>query len=242
MSSHRAIAQQIPDLPRWVEARDLLLWEPCDIFGFQEQPLSLVIRDPATEAIFVIGRPTLSVVQAAVQQNVHGGSLIASKEHAAEFAPVLAAWARTRILFHTLPDTERLPTARADQVRFLDPKTLDQRSLPTDLMQELLSAAAHSAIAATFVAQQPVSFCYAGAVTESLWDVAIDTVAEHRRHGYAALCAAHMIRHMQTQGKQAVWQALENNPASWRLAQKLGFTLVDELVLFEPNEQITADS
>ena len=45
--------------------------------------------------------------------------------------------------------------------------------------------AEYSLIAVTFVENQPVSFCYAGAVTESLWDVSIDTLPEHRRHGYA---------------------------------------------------------
>jgi RimJ/RimL family protein N-acetyltransferase len=38
---------------------------------------------------------------------------------------------------------------------------------------------------------------------------------------------------MDTQDKQPVWQAVEENPASWRLAQKLGFVPVDELALFE---------
>jgi hypothetical protein len=43
-----------------------------------------------------------------------------------------------------------------------------------------------------------------------------------------------MIRHMARQGKQPVWAALEENPASWRLAWKLGFAVVDELALFRP--------
>jgi hypothetical protein len=47
----------------------------------------------------------------------------------------------------------------------------------------------------------------------------------------------YMIRYMQTQGKQPVWQAVEENPASWRLAQKLGFVPVDDLALFERKEQ-----
>jgi RimJ/RimL family protein N-acetyltransferase len=29
-----------------------------------------------------------------------------------------------------------------------------------------------------------------------------------------------------------VWAAIDQNPASWRLAEKLGFAAVDELVLF----------
>lgn len=42
-----------------------------------------------------------------------------------------------------------------------------------------------------------------------------------------------MIRYMQTLGKQPVWGADIDNPASWRLAQKLGFEVVDTLVLLE---------
>ncbi|HEX8684465.1 MAG TPA: GNAT family N-acetyltransferase, partial [Ardenticatenaceae bacterium] len=142
-------------------------------------------------------------------------------------------WSQTRIIVYHLPDLSRLPEVPAGVVDFLDPETLPRLQLPADLREELESGAEHSVIAATFVEQQPVSFCYAGAVTETLWDVSIDTLPEHQRRGYAALCAAHMIRHMQAQGKQPVWQAVEENPASWRLAQKLGFVAVDELALFE---------
>lgn len=101
----------------------------------------------------------------------------------------------------------------------------------------LLSNSGEVLAAPTFVENKPVSFCYSGSSTESLWDVSIDTVPQHFRRGYASLCAAFMIRHMQAQGKQPVWQAVEENPASWRLAQKLGFVPVDELALFEPREQ-----
>jgi hypothetical protein len=43
-----------------------------------------------------------------------------------------------------------------------------------------------------------------------------------------------MIRHMETEGKQPVWGAVEENPASCLLAQKIGFAPVDEIALFEP--------
>ena len=92
-------------------------------------------------------------------------------------------------------------------------------------------------IAATFVDRQPVSFCYAGAITETWWDIAVDTLPAHRRRGYAALCVAFMIRHMRAGGKHPVWQAVEDNPASWMLARKLGFDAIDELALFEPREE-----
>ena len=42
---------------------------------------------------------------------------------------------------------------------------------------------------------------------------------------------------MRLRGKQLVWAAEENNPASLRLAAQLGFFPTDELVLFQPSPQ-----
>ncbi len=238
MHSNPSIAQRLPDLPRWVEARALLLSGDCEIFGLQEEPeLSLVVRDPDTGSVFVIGAPAVTAVQAAVQKDGRGGEVVAPLEQAAWLTDALPGWTRTRIMVHHLADPHRLPEASGGAVGFLDPARLSQLPIEAELRRELESGAARSLIAATFVDQQPVSFCYAGAMTETLWDISIDTLPEHRRKGYAALCVAHMIRYMQAQGKHPVWQAVEENPASWRLAQKLGFAPVDELALFEPPEQ-----
>lgn len=233
MSLHHSIAQKLPDLPRWVEARSLLFREDCEIFGLQEElDLSLVLRDPDARSIFVISRPIKEAVEDAVEKNGCAGEVIAPHEQAAWLAEVLPGWMRAAIIVHDLPDTQYLPEAPDGMVRFLDPAALQQLSIADELKQELSSGAEQSLIAATFVEQHPVSFCYAGAMTESLWDISIDTVPEYRRRGNAARCVAHMIRYMYMQGKRPVWQALEDNPASWRLAQKLGFVPVDELVLF----------
>ncbi|MEP7358149.1 MAG: GNAT family N-acetyltransferase, partial [Anaerolineales bacterium] len=137
---------------------------------------------------------------------------------------------------HTLPNHQRLPPA-SGQVSFLDPEMLPHLALLPDLLEELTSGAAYSPIAAAFVDGQPVAFCYAGSQTETLWDVAIDTLAAHRRQGHAAHSAAFLIRHFHAQDLRPVWQALEENRASWRLAEKLGFMPVDELAFFEPKRQ-----
>jgi GNAT superfamily N-acetyltransferase len=238
MRPTQAIAQRLPDVPRWVEVRDLLLWGGGELFGFEEEPeLSFVVRDPATESAFVVGTPAATAVHAAVRRSARGGDVIAPEERGAWLAELLPQWTRARIILHLLRDPGRLPTTTAGEVGFLDPDTLGRISLPEELLREIESGAEHSLIAATFVDGQPVSFCYAGSVTESLWDVSIDTLPEHRRRGHAAHCAAHMIRHMQARGKQPVWAALEENPASWRLARKLGFDAVDELSLFQPADR-----
>ena len=234
MHSSQSIAQRLPDIPRWVEARDLLLWGDGEIFGLEEEPeLSLVVRDPDTALIVVIGRPALAAVQAAVRRDTRRATLIASMQQAAWLAQALPGWTRTRAILHLLKDPLRLPVPSPGEVGFLDPDTIARLPVPAELLRDLRIGAVHSRIAATFVDGQPVSFCYAGAITETLWDISIDTLAEHRRRGYAALCVAAMIGHMQAQGKQPVWGAVQENPASWRLALKLGFEPMDELALFE---------
>ncbi|MCC7206401.1 MAG: GNAT family N-acetyltransferase [Anaerolineae bacterium] len=114
------------------------------------------------------------------------------------------------------------------------PRWVEVRDLlfAEDLREELLHVVAYSPLAALFIEDRPVSFCYAASQTESWWDVSIDTLAPHRRHGYADLCFAYLARHMQTLGKAVVWQSLESNPASWQLALKLGLKLIDELACF----------
>ncbi len=60
----------------------------------------------------------------------------------------------------------------------------------------------------------------------------MDTLAGHRRRGYAEWCIACLIRHLRVRGKELVWGAVETNVASMRLAAKLGFAPVDRV--FEP--------
>jgi RimJ/RimL family protein N-acetyltransferase len=111
----------------------------------------------------------------------------------------------------------------AGSIGFVDLAMIRRHALPDDLRADLESGANHSPIAATFVDGAPVSFCYAGTMTDSLWDVAVDTLEAHRGRGYAASCVSFMIHHMRGTGREPIWGSLETNRASRRLAEKLGF-------------------
>jgi GNAT superfamily N-acetyltransferase len=218
-----------------VEVRSDLFREDCEIFGLEQKPmLSLVLRETDTGTVFIVGTPKVSAVQLALESYGPGTEVIAPLSEATWLSEALPGWTASRIILHLLKYPQQLPVTSANEVDFLNPATLGQLPIPADLLGELRSGSQYSRIAATFVGGQPVSFCYAGACTESLWDISIDTLPEHRRRGYAALCVAYMIRHLHTEGKQPVWASVDKNPASWRLARKLGFEPVDELVLFEP--------
>jgi len=111
----------------------------------------------------------------------------------------------------------------AGSVALLDVAKLCSHSLPAELLADLESGAGHSPIAASFVDGAPVSFCYAGTMTASHWDVAVDTLEAHRNRGHAMSCVTFMIHHMRRTGREPLWGVLDTNHASRRLAEKLGF-------------------
>lgn len=237
MESFPALAARLPDLPRWVEVRGCLLAGRGELLGLREQPaLSFVLRDPDGSLLMVVRQPEPRVLAEAAARCVPGAELICAPEDADRVAAALRAWRRGRAVLHLLRDPSRLP-APDEGVRLLEPAEIDVIQVPDALRRELEGAVAEGApIAAAWADGHPVSFCYAGSVTETLWDISIDTLAAHRRRGHAGRCVAHLVRHMQARGRQPVWGAAEDNPPSWRLARALGFAPVDELGLFQAPE------
>ncbi len=145
----------------------------------------------------------------------------------------LPGWKAVSATLHLLGDASRLPHVPAGAVRLLAPSELAAIDrLPPDLLAEF--RVAYSPIAASLADGRPVSFCYAAAQTESLWDISIDTLEGFRNQGYAARCVAYMVERMEGKGLRPVWGAEEWNRASLGLAAKLGFVPVDELVVFHP--------
>jgi RimJ/RimL family protein N-acetyltransferase len=89
------------------------------------------------------------------------------------------------------------------------------------------------AIALAVVGGEVVAVCAAGDVTESLWDVGIDTVPEHRRQGYATAAFRALAAHMAARGRQPVWCAGDDNGASLAMAACLGFEPVDHIAILK---------
>ena len=45
-ATYHAIAQKLPDIPRWIEVRDLLAADECEVIGLQETPdLSFILSE-----------------------------------------------------------------------------------------------------------------------------------------------------------------------------------------------------
>jgi RimJ/RimL family protein N-acetyltransferase len=236
------LAALLPDVPRFVETRAMLLGGDCEVLGLEEDAASpsFVVCDGEKDLVSVVGDPAREAIAEAVARTGNAGAVIAMPENVSRVAQAVPGREPQFAILHLLGEAERLPVATEDKpVRFLSgPEEL--RLLPPGLRAELRAELEralrkHTPAVAAFLEDVPVSFCYVASETEGLWDVSIDTLEEHRGRGYAARCAAYMIRHMHdTAGKEPVWGALESNVPSMRLAAKLGFVPVDRVFVFEP--------
>ncbi len=234
------VLERLPDVHRWVEPRALLLRATCDVFGYQEAPeLSVIVRDEDGETLFVIGNPGVPVVKSVLRQSPNVREVVATQQYATKLVGLLPGWSRTTIFVHRLRDSARLVVNVGVVETMIRPLVTRIEGMDLDLSREFERNANDHWIATAFTPQRvPIAGCYAGAITETLWDVAVDTAKAYRRQGYARSCVAHMVMKMrkEAQPKEPVWQAAEDNPASCRLAKKLGFERVDELAWFRKDD------
>jgi len=213
----------------------MLLSGRCELFGVDETgTLSFAVGSPEMELISVVGFPTRRAILEAMAANTNESEILATPENSKHVAEALPDWTVSLATLHMLEGKPRLPATSANVVRLLTLAEIEaMKNLPPDLKEELTTACRYSPVAATIVEGAPVSFCYAGSQTESLWDISIDTLAEYRNKGYAAACVVYMIELMSQQKKQPVWGAYETNEASLRLAAKLGFVAVDTITVLQ---------
>jgi GNAT superfamily N-acetyltransferase len=226
----------IPDAPKFVELRALLLSGEGVIDGLDEVS-SFVAFYEEPDLAFVYGRPARAAIHRLMARQPALDTVLCLPEDRAYVAAALPEWHSELATIYRLADDSHLPEVPAGAVRWLTASELAALShVPDELKEELLEISEESPIAAICVDGLPVSFCYAGSRTETLWDISIDTLAEYRQRGYAALCVAFLIEHFRQQGLAPVWGAVESNLASMKLAEKLGFVPNAQLVIFEPAE------
>jgi GNAT superfamily N-acetyltransferase len=225
----------VPDQPQWVELRAMLLSGGCEVYGLEDaERLSFVARHADMELVSVYGRPALDVIRRVIALRPSPETVLCLPDDRRHVAEALPEWRSELATVYRLANGERLPEVPAGAVRLLSSSEIEAMGhAPADLKEELIDATKWSPVAATCVEELPVSFCYAGSQTESLWDISIDTLADFRNRGYAALCVAFLIEYFRRRDLTPVWGALESNIPSMRLAAKLGFTPVDKLVVFE---------
>jgi RimJ/RimL family protein N-acetyltransferase len=213
----------------------------------------VIVKDAALMS--VVGRPPASVIRhsaAALRGDVNA---LAQLDDAERVEAALRGWTRQPAIIHVLPDPVSQAWAEDPNVRVFTRQGAPAFDhVPEPLRRELLDAldgrttsrfvpgalphaGRHRRLApipmsAVWADGRPVSFCYPVWQTETLWDVAIDTLEPYRGRGLAVRAARTLIRWMRRAGREPVWSALEANAASRALAARLGFIEAAGLAVF----------
>lgn len=230
------LARSLIDAPRWVETRFMLQAGEAVVTGLSGDRRRFVAASTRWPLIAVVGRPDPEFIRAAAERASSLVTVLCAEEDAERTGAALPLWQRSGAGIFGWPGGRRPEAAPGpDEARLLAPDELPATSrLRATLHEELATAADYSPIAAGLADGQPVAFCYASAITESLWDVSIDTLEPHRRRGHAARAFRLLADTMARSGKQPVWGAEDDNEASLGLARKLGFVPAERLALFKP--------
>ncbi|MEM7305129.1 MAG: GNAT family N-acetyltransferase [Planctomycetota bacterium] len=222
----------VPDEPRWIEARALVLSGDCGVFGGAG---GWVLRNeqPGGRLVVLVGRPSPAVLDEALSGRP-GSEVLTAPEDEEANAAQLPGWSRERAVLHELADPARLAPDDGT-VRALTPED-SLAHLPAALREEMEGALSRHAVHAAFEADVAASFAYACWRTETRFDMSIDTAPWFRRRGLARRAASALIRAEADAGRRPVWGAMASNEASLRLAEALGFRAVDEIACFSaPN-------
>lgn len=234
----RELARELPDAPRWIEVRGMLLSGRGRLVGWRPgAPGYGVFDESVGRLLSLVGRPEGRVLGEALAKLRPDAVLVQTEDDAA-LRPLLASMGRETALLHRLPESVRLwPLAEDPPCRLLSagehPGWLER--WPAAQRRELAAALRLGLPMAGAVAGDGIAaVCYAGWETETLWDVSIDTREEHRRRGFASAAVRFLAAHEAARGLAPVWGAVEGNRPSLALAARLGFEPTEQIVVYEP--------
>jgi hypothetical protein len=257
--AEEAALARVPDLPRWVDTRGMLLTGRA-VVSFPPDPLfpstGFVVELASRALLSAIDNPPGGLIAQRALMMQGDVNVLCAVETADAVGQALPNWVRHPVRLHALPGL--MPweeQADLDVSIFTLPDAPPLGHVPEPLLAELTAAlegqpsarfvssalparqcadASPTAIpvAASWMDGRPVAFCYPVLQTETLWDVSVDTLSEYRGRGLAGRAARTMIRHMRSRRKAPVWGALEANAASLSVARQLGFVEAGRLVAF----------
>lgn len=227
------LAAALPDLPRWVGARGLLLDRRGELLTGPEgtRGAGYVVLERDGREAFAVNRPTAALASA-VQARLELRSLFVPLDQADPWRAPLGDWQEESVTLHIHPAPANLPAPRHETRLLTLADVEDFARLPAGLAAELVRALSRGPVAGAFLDGHAVSFAHAAYRTETWFDLSIDTLDEQRRQGYATSSAAFLIQHLLRSGRRPVWGALDADTASVTMAKKYGFRAVDRLSAF----------
>jgi hypothetical protein len=222
----------VADTPANVEVRAALLGGGVTVLG---PPSGFVVATApgSNSCIFVVGPADMALLRQAALADPEA-EVIASAATVATWT-ALPAGARRAVLHHLPGELENVAPLPTVLLHAADAKRL--AAVPdAELRAELEEAIQGGPLAIALAGEELAAFCYAGSVTETLWDISIDTLAAHRRRGLAGAAVARLAALHAAAGRRPIWGAEVSNAGSMGLAAKLGFRPVDEVWLWRAAE------
>lgn len=225
----RALAEALPDVPRWLEVRAMLVLPAADLYV---SPEGFVVRLPSAKRAAAVGKPEPHLFDAALERVDPGWRVLVAPEDADHVAPLLAGFSRERALVHVLsgptphlqaPDPDVFELGAADLDRL--PESVAEEIARFDFAETTVLGLRHGSVIA--------SIAYAAWQTQRLYAVAVTTLGPHRKRGFGERVVRALLDR-RDEVQRPVWSSAESNVASLRLAARLGFRPFDELVVFSP--------
>ena len=218
---------RLPDELRWAETRWLLASGEGRGHAAGDGAVVVARRLPLAA---VVGRPPPALLRELVEVGPADLELIVQREDVEHVRAALDGWTTTWARLHRWPDGRPLPSPPSGiEVVVSEPPS--QRLLATLSDDARRWARPARALALHLADGRPVSLCIALAVTETLWDVGVETDPAHRRRGCAKACFAALAHHLAADGLRPMWGAAEENAASLALAASLGFVPDERIAL-----------
>lgn len=203
----------------------------CDIWGDTE---AWIARSRVVPLGAAIGTPPGRLLRDVLRSAPGEFELLVQDDDVGHARAALRDWRVHAATMHVRPPdapAEAAPPASLD-IRIADPPDAPSvYALPADWR---LWATVSAAFATVWADGRPVAICEAIAVTETLWEVGVGTLDAYRRRGHARAAYLALTSVMRAKGKLPVWGSLDDNEASLRLAESLGFRAVERLWLLTP--------
>lgn len=229
---YQTLLPLFPDLPENVHTRYFLIKKLCEVYiiGNILNPKAIVIR-PEFDSSELFGYKDPKAICEIIQSIEEWNSILVNNNVSKELGNFLSKTKNIKyekeIYFTLKQPIINLPTNNTQLLTSNDLPLLKnihsqlQNAGVTSSYQEMLS---NGMIAGTVIHNQLVSIAYATHVTEKYADVGIFTIPEYRNKGYSILVTTFLIQKLQAKNLIPVWSTDENNSASLKVAQKLGFT------------------
>ena len=133
-------------------------------------------------------------------------------------------------IYHTL--TTEAVGIKNDAVRQLTVVVLpllEASGLGASSFDAIRTSLSEGTVAGAIVSGKVVAAASTGAVTAKYADIAVRTAEPWRGRGFATAAASIVVKRVQEKGRIPVWSCGEDNWASLRVAEKLGFEEVSRL-------------